>query len=124
MQMRQNGKGFAEIPDIFFHKIGVISSANQFQMRDSCFLQLIQGTKTASTFSAEISGFVVSIFVDFRKEREGMLLDLVTGFHSSNPIRNLAEITHLIAMKRIAERTRKLTKFIQDKGFELQVRSM
>ena len=49
-----------------------------------------------------------------------MLLDLVTGFHSSNPIRNLAEITHLIAMKRIAERTRKLTKFIQDKGFEFQ----
>ena len=48
----------SQISDIFFHKIRIISPADQFQVCDARFLKTIKCTKTAAACSGEIARIV------------------------------------------------------------------
>ena len=48
----------SQISDIFFHKIRIISPADQFQVCDARFLKAIKCTKTAAAYSGEVARIV------------------------------------------------------------------
>ena len=54
-------QGFFQIADVFFHVVYVVSTANQFQVGDSGFLEAVEGAKAASGLTAEVAIFVATI---------------------------------------------------------------
>ena len=54
-------QGFFQVADVFFHVVYVVSTANQFQVGDSGFLEAVEGAKAASGLAAEVAIFVAAI---------------------------------------------------------------
>lgn len=123
----------SQISDIFFHKIRIISPADQFQVCDARFLKAIKCTKTAAACSGEIARIVfcrnfcgrcflsrnvIPVLCCFTTRY--IVIPLLSVFYACKQIRHTAKISHLIAVKGITECTGKLAEFIQSKCLELK----